>query len=98
MSAWVKLAVLLQLVCTLGQFNGKIVDARLTLQLDENAASSGTLSEEPNKDFFAWNNGRRIKSAKSKGGKSGTSKGGSYYYPKASKGKSGKGGKGGKGL
>jgi hypothetical protein len=87
MSIWKKILVSLVLVCTTVKLQGSLVEAKLKVELYDNSAVSGTLSEEP-RDFFAWNHLRRIKGDKKKGSKSKNSLFVSYKYSNGMKGKS----------
>lgn len=75
------------LVCTTVKLQGSLVEAKLKVELFDNSAASGTLSEEP-KDFFAWNHLRRIEAFTNKGSKSKSSLDVSYKYSKGLQGKS----------
>lgn len=87
MSVWIKLLFSLVLICATSKFQDGVVEAKLKVDLIDNSAVSGTVSEE-SQDFFAWNDLRRLPGGKSKGSKGKSSLDLSYKYSKGLKGKS----------
>lgn len=87
MSVWIKLLFSLVLICATSKFQDSVVEAKLKIDLIDNSAVSGTVSED-SQDFFAWNDLRRLTGGKSKGSKSKSSLELSYNYSKGLKGKS----------